>query len=158
MASVYDGSTPKTGPRSAPPVDVPERGCSIAEAARLSGLSVHTLRYYENSGMLPTPPARTSGGARRYRAAELEWIHTCTKLRALGMSTALIRHYVELVRAGPGNEHQRLQLLEAHRSQVLTQLNTVTEDLKHIERKIEVYRERVAKGDADDLWSTTRNP
>lgn len=74
------------------------------------------------------------------------------------MSTDLIRQYVELVRAGPGNEQQRLQLLEAHRSQVLSRLASLTEDLKLINRKIEVYRERVAEGDADNLWSTPRNP
>lgn len=155
--SSNNGSTRQTDQELTASVNHPEQGVSIAQAARLSGVSVHTLRYYESIGMMPTPPARTSGGTRRYRAAELEWIHTCTKLRALGMSTDLIRQYVELVRAGPGNEHQRLQLLEAHRSQVLSQVASLTEDLKLIDRKIEVYRERVAEGDADNLWSTPRN-
>lgn len=86
------------------PTARPDDGVSIAEAARLSGVSVHTLRYYERSGMMPTTPMRTSGGTRRYGSAELEWIHTCKKLRSLGMSTDLIRRYVDLVRAGPGNE------------------------------------------------------
>src|ERR1039458_9678209 len=115
---------------------VAEHGVSIAEAARLSGVSVHTLRYYEPAGMMPSPPARTSGGTRRYRAAELEWIHTCTKLRSLGMSTDLIRRYVQLVRAGPGNEPERLLLLEAHRDRVLGQLAALSEDLKLIDGKI----------------------
>lgn len=137
--------------------DVPEQGYSIAEAAHLHGLTVHTLRYYEKSGMMPTSPMRTSGGARRYHAPELEWIHTCTKLRALGMSTALIRRYVELVRAGPGNEKERLDLLEAHRTQVLAQMSTLAQDLKHIDAKIDAYRRRLEQGDADNLWSTPRN-
>lgn len=143
--------------RSTTPVaDVPVGGVSIAEAARLSGVSVHTLRYYERSEMMPTTPARTAGGTRRYRAAELEWIHTCTKLRSLGMSTALIRRYVELVRAGPGNEHERLALLETHRDQVHAQMASLARDLTLIEGKIEVYRRRLDVGSADRLWSTPR--
>lgn len=154
MAAVVEGA----GERSPRGTDVPEGGVPIAEAARRSGVSVYTLRYYERSGMMPTPPARTSGGTRRYRAAELEWIHTCTKLRALGMSTALIRRYVELVRAGPGNEPERLELLETHRAEVLARLASLTENLGLVDRKIETYRRRVADGDADELWSTPREP
>jgi DNA-binding transcriptional MerR regulator len=133
--------------------DLPVEGLSIAEAARRSGVSVDTLRYYERSGMMPTPPARTAGGTRRYHAAELDWIRTCTRLRATGMSTQLIRRYVELVRAGDGNEAQRLELLETHRAEVLAQLESITENLRAIDHKIEVYRDRVARGDAGRLWS-----
>jgi DNA-binding transcriptional MerR regulator len=146
-------STTKGSSRRAP---VPEHGLSIAEAARRSGVSVYTLRYYERSGMMPKPPARTSGGSRRYHLAELEWIRVCTKLRATGMPTKLIRRYVELLRAGPGNETERLDVLETHRAQVLAQLDAVTENLRLIDHKIDTYRQRVADGDADDLWSTPR--
>jgi DNA-binding transcriptional MerR regulator len=74
------------------------------------------------------------------------------------MSTDLIRRYVDLVRAGPGNESERLHLLETHRDQVRAQLTTLAEDLKLIEGKIVVYRERFEKGVADQLWSTPRDP
>jgi DNA-binding transcriptional MerR regulator len=156
MASIDDPQT--TGNHSISQPEIPDEGLSIGEAARLSGLTVHALRFYEKSGMMPTVPARTHGGTRRYHAAELDWIHTCTKLRALGMSTDLIRRYVDLVRAGPGNESERLHLLETHRDQVRAQLTTLAEDLKLIEGKIVVYRERLEKGVADQLWSTPRDP
>jgi DNA-binding transcriptional MerR regulator len=156
MASIDDPQA--TGDHSMSQPEIPDEGLSIAEAARLSGLTVHALRFYEKTGMMPTVPARTSGGTRRYHAAELDWIHTCTKLRALGMSTDLIRRYVDLVRAGPGNESERLHLLETHRDQVRAQLTTLAEDLKLIEGKIVVYRERFEKGVADQLWSTPRHP
>jgi DNA-binding transcriptional MerR regulator len=155
VASIDD--TQATGQHSTSTSEIPKEGLSIAEAARLNGLTVHTLRFYEKSGMMPTAPARTSGGTRRYHAAELDWIHTCTKLRALGMSTDLIRRYVDLVRAGPGNETERLHLLEAHRDRVNAQLASLAEDLKLIEGKIGIYRERVERGVADQLWSTPRD-
>jgi hypothetical protein len=65
---------------------------------------------------------------------------------------------VDLVRAGPGNESERLHLLETHRDQVKAQLTTLAEDLKLIERKIVIYQERLERGVADQLWSTPRNP
>jgi DNA-binding transcriptional MerR regulator len=136
--------------------ELPARGLSIAEAARRSGVTVYTLRYYERVGMMPKPPARTGGGSRRYHAAELEWIDVCTKLRAIGMSTQLIRQYVDLVRAGPGNEHRRLELLESHRADVLERMAKMAESLELIEHKIAAYRGRLADGDADRLWSTPR--
>jgi DNA-binding transcriptional MerR regulator len=49
---------------------------SIAEAAHRSGVSVYTLRYYERAGLMATVPERTTGGSRRYHAADLKWIPT----------------------------------------------------------------------------------
>lgn len=135
---------------------VPERGVPIAEAARRSGVSVYTLRYYERAGLMATTPERTIGGSRRYHAADLDWIKICTKLRATGMSIDLMRRYAELVRAGAGNEQQRLDVLEAHRAHVLTELATLTENLQLIDHKIGVYRRRLADGNADNLWSMPR--
>jgi DNA-binding transcriptional MerR regulator len=132
---------------------VPEAGLSIAEAARRTGVSAHTLRYYERAGLVVTSVDRTAGGRRRYRQLDLQWITVCTKLRATGMPIRTIRRYAELVSAGPGNEDERLALLESHRAQVLAKLAEVQENLKVIDHKVDVYRSRVAAGDADQFWA-----
>jgi len=62
----------------------------------------------------------------------------------------------QLVSAGPGNEQERLELLEAHRADVTAKLAEVQEHLKLIDHKIDVYRGRVAAGDADQLWAPKR--
>ncbi|MER7209549.1 MerR family transcriptional regulator [Streptosporangium sp. NPDC000239] len=130
-----------------------QEGLSIAEAARRTGVSVHTLRYYERAGLVVTTVDRTVGGWRRYRKIDLDWIVVCTKLRATGMPIRTIRHYAELVAAGPGNERERLALLEAHRGEVTARLAEVRESLDLISHKIDVYRGRLAAGDADRLWA-----
>jgi DNA-binding transcriptional MerR regulator len=135
---------------------VPEGGLSIAEAARRTGVSVHTLRYYERAGLVVTPPDRTAGGRRRYQKLDLEWITVCTRLRATGMPIKAVRRYAELVSAGHGNEKERLALMEAHRDDVLAKLAELQQNLQLIEHKIDVYRGRVAAGDADQLWAPTR--
>ena len=138
------------------PAAGPEEGVSIADAARRTGVSVHTLRYYERAGLVVTAIDRTSGGRRRYRQLDLDWIKVCTKLRATGMPIKTIRRYAELVSAGHGNEQERLALMEAHRADVMARLAELEENLKLIDHKIDVYRGRIAAGDADRLWAPVR--
>ncbi len=52
--------------------------CSIAEAAARSGLSAHTLRYYERDGLMLAAVERSAGGQRRYTEADLRWVHMLT--------------------------------------------------------------------------------
>ena len=139
-----------------PADSVPGEGLSIAEAARRTGVSVHTLRYYERAGLVVTSVDRTQGGWRRYHAEDLKWISICTKLRATGMPIKSIRRYARLVAAGPGNEQERLALLEAHRAEVAARLAEMRESLRLIEHKIGVYQGRLAAGDADQLWAPRR--
>lgn len=131
-------------------------GLSIAEAGRRTGVSVHTLRYYERAGLVVSPVERSAGGRRRYRQYDLEWITVCTKLRATGMPIRTIRLYAELVAAGRGNEQERLALLQAHRADVIAGLAEIQENLRLIDHKIDVYQGRLAAGDADRLWASVR--
>ncbi|MDX6278364.1 MAG: hypothetical protein QOJ72_2492 [Nocardioidaceae bacterium] len=132
-----------------------ENGLTIAEAARRTGVSVHTLRYYERAGMVATVD-RTSGGRRRYQQADLDWIVICTKLRATGMPIKGIQRYAELVSAGHGNELERLALMESHRADVIAKIAELEQNLTLIDHKIDVYRGRLAAGDADQLWAPDR--
>jgi DNA-binding transcriptional MerR regulator len=134
----------------------PEAGLTIAEAARRTGVSAHTLRYYERAGLVVADVDRTSGGRRRYHERDLRWILVCTKLRATGMSIRTIRRYAELVAEGHGNEPERLALLESHRAGVLEQIAVLQDNLELIDHKIDVYRGRLEAGDADSLWTPAR--
>lgn len=128
-------------------------GMSIAEAARRTGVSVHTLRYYERAGLVVTTVDRTAGNRRRYRQLDLDWIKVCTRLRATGMPIRTIRRYAELVSAGRGNEKDRLELLESHRAEVLAKLAELQDNLELIDHKIDVYQGRLQAGTADLLWA-----
>jgi DNA-binding transcriptional MerR regulator len=139
-------------------LEVNQPGLSIAEAARRTGVTAHTLRYYERAGLVVTPVDRTAGGSRRYHQLDLEWITVCTRLRATGMPIKTIRRYAELVAAGHGNEEQRLALMEAHRADVRARIAELEENLELIDHKIDVYRGRLEAGDADSLWAPKRQP
>jgi DNA-binding transcriptional MerR regulator len=137
-------------------LEVNQAGLSIAEAARRTGVTAHTLRYYERAGLVVTPVDRTAGGSRRYHRLDLEWITVCTRLRATGMPIKTIRRYAELVAAGHGNEEKRLALMEAHRADVKARIAELEENLELIDHKIDVYRGRLEAGEADRLWAPNR--
>jgi DNA-binding transcriptional MerR regulator len=121
-----------------------ERALSITEAARASGLSAHTLRYYERTGLL-APVTRNGSGHRRYREVDLERISFLTKLRATGMPIREVRRYAELMKAGEATNEERLALLEAHRDAVLAGLEATARNLELVEWKISVYKERLGR-------------
>jgi len=126
---------------------------SIGEVAQRSGLSVHTLRFYEREGLFASPVRRLANGRRIYHEEDLEWLAICTKLRSSGMSLATIRQYIELVRQGPGNEHERLELLRRHETHVEAQIRELRETLDVMRHKVRIYEDYVVRGEADRLWN-----
>jgi DNA-binding transcriptional MerR regulator len=116
---------------------------TIAEAAARSGLSAHTLRYYERDGLMLSSVDRAVSGHRRYTDRDLTWIEMISRLRATGMPIRDVRRYAALVRSGDGNEAERLDLLMAHRARVEAQLAQVTAHLRAIDHKIGIYEGKV---------------
>ncbi|MFF8381593.1 MerR family transcriptional regulator [Streptomyces sp. NPDC015661] len=133
----------------------PAEPLSIGEVAEQTGLSAHALRFYEREGLLVGPIERTYGGRRRYSALDVEWLLICVKLRESGMPLADLKRFAELVRHGPGNEVERLQLLDTHRQRVDAQIQALEECRSVITWKVGVYAEHLARGEADGLWDPT---
>jgi DNA-binding transcriptional MerR regulator len=131
-----------------------EEDLGIGEVARHTGLSVHALRYYEREGLMVTQQvARGTGGHRRYTPQDVYWLRVCIKLRRSGMPLAKIRRLAELVREGAGNEQERLELLREQQRHVEEQLAELGECLRIISRKVGIYEQHVADGDAEQLWT-----
>ena len=131
-----------------------EAELSIGDVAEQTGLSVHALRYYEREGlMLSQYISRGAGGHRRYTPTDVKWLVLCNKLRASGMPLAQIRRYAELVREGPGNEQERLDLLQEQQARVQRQLAELTECHRIITRKVGIYQQHLADGTTQDLWN-----
>ncbi len=115
---------------------------TIGQVAERTGLSVHTLRFYEREGVLLTAPVRRGAGSRRrYTEDDVEWLNLCVILRASGMPLPAIREYTDLVRAGAGTEPGRLALLRAHENRVLGQIAELTRALDLIRYKVAVYED-----------------
>jgi DNA-binding transcriptional MerR regulator len=113
-------------------------GVTVSEAAAKVGLTVHTLRWYEQEGLVE-PVGRDTAGRRRYGQGELDWLVLLTKLRSTGMPVRDMRRYAELARLGDGTVGDRLRLFIEHRERVLQRIEELQRDLEMIEYKIEIY-------------------
>ncbi len=130
---------------------------TIAEVAERTGLTRHTLRYYERDGLM-LDVGRAGSGHRRYCERDLGWIELITKLRATGMPIREVRRYAELVRAGDGTEDERLALLRAHRGRVRAQLETMAAHLDAIDIKISYYAEAIGASESPDSYLSSPGP
>ncbi len=127
------------GVAGASDLTVAEAGLTVGEAAAHVGLSVHTLRWYEQEGLV-SPVDRDTAGRRRYRADDLDWLRLLICLRGTGMPVRDMRRYAELVRAGSSTVDERLRLFEEHRDRVLARITELHRYLDAINFKIGIYR------------------
>jgi DNA-binding transcriptional MerR regulator len=116
---------------------VKEQTFTIAEVADKTGISAHTLRYYERIGLLDV--GRQASGHRRFTEQDIGRVIFIGRLRATAMPIREIQRYFALLAAGPDTEDERLALLQAHRVTVRVQLRELEAALDAIEHKIAFY-------------------
>ena len=114
-----------------------EETYTIAKVAAKTGVSAHTLRYYERIGLLDV--GRQANGHRCFTEYDIHGVVFIGRLRATAMPIREIQRYFALVAAGPSTEDDRLALLQSHRRAVRAHLNEVEEALGAIEHKIVHY-------------------
>lgn len=68
---------------------------SIGELARRTKVKVPTIRYYEQIGLLPSPP-RTAGQQRRYEAHHAARLNFVRHARELGFEISTIRELLAI--------------------------------------------------------------
>ncbi len=113
---------------------------TLQEVVDRSGLSEHTLRYYERIGLLEPVHRDHSSGHRRYTAEDLLVIEVMACLRATGMSIEHMRKFLELVREGQSGALELVELFEAHRQQLELELAKKREHLRYLELKVEFWK------------------
>ena len=113
---------------------------SIQEVSRLTGLSVHTLRYYEKAGLL-TGVGRSQGGFRQYTDDDLEKLGLICCLKNTGMSLQAISRFMELTNEGEHTLRERVELLREHRAAVMEHLDEMQRHLEKVNCKLEHYTE-----------------
>jgi DNA-binding transcriptional MerR regulator len=112
---------------------------AVGEAARLSGLSIDTLRYYEQEGLIG-PIGRDGGGRRRYDEGDVAWIGTVTCLRDAGLGIADLQRFTTLLR-GEATPETRVAFLRAHAEALRERIAATEAALKVLDDKIRYYSE-----------------
>ncbi|EPH42458.1 MerR family transcriptional regulator [Streptomyces aurantiacus] len=114
---------------------------TISEVVAVTGLTAHTLRWYERIGLMPHID-RSHTGQRRYRNRDLDWLNLVGKLRLTGMPVADMVRYAELVREGDHTFAQRRDLLEQTRHDVRARIAELQDTLAVLDHKIDIYSDR----------------
>lgn len=120
---------------------------TVQEMAERSGVSPHTLRYYERIGLLG-PIERTPSGHRRYALEDLGWVQLLLCLRETGMGIQDMLRFVNADGSERSIAERRLALLEAHRDAVRARQREVARYLETIEGKLAAYRATLDRADA----------
>lgn len=121
-----------------------ETDLNISHVARKTGLTPHTLRYYERIGLIPSLK-RASNGHRRYRARDMEWIAFLKRLRDMGVPIRDMKRYAELRAEGPGTARARREMLQQHHAKITEHIATLGASLELLDEKIATYREMEAE-------------
>ncbi|EST22529.1 MerR family transcriptional regulator [Streptomyces niveus] len=126
---------------SAPPAHPRPAGedqYTISEVVTFTGLTAHTLRWYERIGLMPHVD-RSHTGQRRFTNRDLDWLTFVGKLRLTGMPVADMVRYAQLVREGEHTFEQRQELLERTRRDVRTRITELQDTLAVLDYKIDFY-------------------
>ncbi|CAJ0807968.1 MULTISPECIES: MerR family transcriptional regulator [Ralstonia] len=136
---------------------------TIAQVAEATGLSTHTLRYYERIGLLDSVQ-RKDNGHRVFRTEDMTWLAFLLRLRDTGMPIAQMLQYAALRRQGDSLESvsARQRMLELHAQALEAELRARAETLAMLREKLVIYdgiRARIAAADsAPGSASSSRKP
>lgn len=125
----------------------------IGEVAERLSLSLRTIRYYEEEGLV-TPSERTEGGFRLYSEEDVARLELVKRMKPLGFSMSEMRALLgardELAAGGPGAEQafERLSGFAAAARDKTDLLRAQVETAEQFARQLEGERRRYGRGRA----------
>jgi DNA-binding transcriptional MerR regulator len=120
---------------------------SIGEFSKVTGLGIHTLRYYEHEGLII--PLRNSSNRRRYSEKDIAWIAFIKRLKATGMPIKEIKKYAALRTKGDATLSERMKMLVQHRQSLNKQIRQLQEHEAILDEKIAFYRQEIERHRSD---------
>lgn len=117
---------------------------TIGEAAKMFNLSVATIRYYDQQGLLPN--LKRVSGIRQFNKDNLDTLQTIECLKMAGMSLKEIYQYLQWYQEGDKTLQQRLELFQHLREQIMGQIKDLETTLKVAEYKCKYYEQAIEDG------------
>jgi DNA-binding transcriptional MerR regulator len=114
-------------------------GLTMAQMSAETGITAHTLRYYERAGLIRMV-ARNPANQRRYSPTDIQWVKFLLRLRETGMPIAQMLAYATLREQGSVTTSPRLLLLEAHQAALREQIARLRAHEEALAAKISIYK------------------
>ena len=124
---------------------------TVKEVAKIMNVSEHTVRYYDNEGLIPFV-TRTQSNIRMFSDYDLSWFRTVHCLRATDLSINDIKKYIELCLKGNKTIPQRAKI-------IFNQEKNLQEHLKELQNQMEIlqkkkkYYKNLLKNKTTDIWN-----
>lgn len=118
----------------------------IGEFSQLVGLSISTLRYYEDQGFLHI---ERQNGIRNYHAEDVGFVQFIKRLKDMGMPLANIKRYADLRYAGSHTVHERMTLLQDHYRFIEAEIKRLKGYKNNLEDKLELYETLIKRNEID---------
>ncbi|MCR5024514.1 MAG: MerR family transcriptional regulator [Lachnospiraceae bacterium] len=123
---------------------------TVKEVAELLGVSVHTVRYYDDRGLIPGTK-RNSTNQRLFDDMGVEWLFVSRTLMKTGLSLKDVKHYIELYQQGDSTLTERYELMQKQKEKTLQKMEELKLRLAVLDRKIDHYG-KLLEGE-EDSWS-----
>ncbi|WP_411342842.1 MerR family transcriptional regulator [Paenibacillus sp. WLX1005] len=112
---------------------------SSKEVAAETGLSVHTLRYYEQLGLIQGVQ-RDDNGYRQYSESDIKWFQVIRYFRDMGLPIKEMQEFHSMPKNVPGSATARREFMEAYRIKVVEQMAELQDTLEKVDGKIEFFK------------------
>lgn len=123
---------------------------TVKEVAELLGVSVHTVRYYDDKGLIPGTK-RNAANQRLFDDMEVEWLFVSLTLKNTGLSLKDVKHYIELYQQGDSTLPERYEIMKKQKEKTLQEMEELKLRLAVLYRKIDHYG-KLLEGE-EDTWS-----
>ena len=121
---------------------------TVKEVSELTGLSAYTIRYYENSRLIPSVD-RTDGNIRMFSEYALSWLRLVHCLRATGLPIDQVRHYIRMCEQGDSTIPERAEMIFRQEESLRRQLESLQQQFEVLKYKKEYYK-RLLEGRGQD--------
>lgn len=121
-----------------------EKYYSMKEVTQFTGLSEHTLRFYEKQQLIINIK-RDTNNYRLYSDFDIQWIQFLTKVKSTNMPLKDIQKYAKLMAKGNSTLAEREEMLLKHKQRITEQINALSDTLIQIDNKLQRYQ-RIKEG------------
>ncbi|OXL85622.1 transcriptional regulator [Paenibacillus sp. SSG-1] len=116
-----------------------ENKFSSKQVSEKTGLSIPTLRYYEQIGLIDGIE-RDENGYRRYSESDIAWFEIIKYFRALDMPIREMQEFLALHQRENSTTSVRREFMESYRGKIIDQMKELEKTLKKIDHKIDLFK------------------
>lgn len=120
------------------------------DVAKMFGITVDTIRYYERVGVIP-PIEREENGYRIYTKRTLNWIFLAKSLRNAGLSVESLIEFASLSQMKGDRRYAQKQILKDQLQEIDEKIDEINKTRELLQYKIDTYDEHIALFEAGKL-------